>query len=426
MYTLQKYNGPSSRHTCPSCERGRQFVLYVDESGELLSKDVGRCNRESKCGYHYTPKQYYQDHPTFKNITGYKPKPSRKNQKPKESKPTSSIPVDVFKASLKEYDHNKLVLYLRLLFDDSTVNELISTYFIGSSKHWDGSSVFWQVDYTGKVLTGKIMLYNASNGKRVKKPFNHIHWVHSVMKMPDYNLDQCLFGEHLLTDKSKPVAIVESEKTAIIASVYLPQFTWLAVGGLSNLNVQKCQVLLSRKVVLYPDAGCFDKWNKKAKELSSICRISVSRLLEDKTPITDKESGYDLADYLVQFDYQIFQNSVLTDKEEISTQNDTHTPDVQDVYTHESEKNPTHLFYKQPIQEPKEQPKAKSKCIVYKGPDGRIYIPNPFSDKYSVYPCIDAYNSRSSLPSFEKVVPSILDSYFTYSINTKTLIIEHG
>ena len=35
-------------------------------------------------------------------------------------------------------------------------------------------------------------------------------------------LKQCFFGEHLLREKTMPVAIVESEKTAIISSVYLP------------------------------------------------------------------------------------------------------------------------------------------------------------------------------------------------------------
>ena len=40
----------------------RSFTYYVDESGTPLHPSVGRCNHESSCGYHYTPKEYFHDH----------------------------------------------------------------------------------------------------------------------------------------------------------------------------------------------------------------------------------------------------------------------------------------------------------------------------------------------------------------------------
>jgi hypothetical protein len=61
MYNLQKYNGISSRYTCPHCGRKRCFTLYVDEDGDPLHESVGRCDHESSCGYHYTPKQHFAD-----------------------------------------------------------------------------------------------------------------------------------------------------------------------------------------------------------------------------------------------------------------------------------------------------------------------------------------------------------------------------
>ena len=69
------------------------------------------------------------------------------------------------------------------------------------------------------MRAGKIMGYDAVTGHRIKEPFNQVNWVHSVRKVPDFHMQQCLFGEHLLSDTSaamsaKPVAIVESEKTA--------------------------------------------------------------------------------------------------------------------------------------------------------------------------------------------------------------------
>lgn len=62
-FSLQKYAGIRSRHTCPACGRKRCFTLYVDENGVPLAENVGRCDHESGCGYHYTPKEWFRDHP---------------------------------------------------------------------------------------------------------------------------------------------------------------------------------------------------------------------------------------------------------------------------------------------------------------------------------------------------------------------------
>lgn len=48
----------------------------------------------------------------------------------------------------------------------------------------------------------------------------------------EWELPQCLFGEHLLKKyPNKTVALVESEKTAIICSALMPDYIWLATGG---------------------------------------------------------------------------------------------------------------------------------------------------------------------------------------------------
>ena len=298
-FTLEPYKGMNTRYRCPSCNKGRTFTRYIiTEIGEHIHPTVGRCNREANCGYHYKPKQYFQDNQLSfdtQHPRTYQPRPIA--PKPK---PFTVIPADYFKASLKAYDNNHFVSYLQQLFGIETTNQLISRYFIGTSKHWEGSTVFWQVDNNGKIRTGKIMLYNPKSGKRIKQPLNHITWVHTALKLPDFVLNQCLFGEHLLKDKMKPVAIVESEKTAIIASVYLPQFIWLASGGLSNLNADKCQVLKGRTVVLYPDLKALDKWDAKAKELSHIAKFQVSSLLQSKASPEEIDAGFDLADYLIR------------------------------------------------------------------------------------------------------------------------------
>jgi hypothetical protein len=218
----------------------------------------------------------------------------------------SFIPDELFKASLKAHETNQFVKFLIDLFGVEVASNLVSDYFIATSKHWEGATVFWQIDREGKIRSGKIMLYSPATGKRVKEPFNHIQWVHKALQMPEFELRQCLFGEHLLKDTLKPVAIVESEKTAIIASVYLPEFIWLAVGSLTSLNAEKCSVLKGRSIVLFPDLNGFEKWSSKAKELSHLATFTVSDLLERKATEEERKQGFDIADYLIKFHYKAF------------------------------------------------------------------------------------------------------------------------
>ena len=64
-YQLEKYRGRSTRHVCPQCGRKNVFTRYVDtyNNNIYVSDNVGKCNRLDKCGYHYTPHQYFTDNP---------------------------------------------------------------------------------------------------------------------------------------------------------------------------------------------------------------------------------------------------------------------------------------------------------------------------------------------------------------------------
>jgi hypothetical protein len=306
-YILEPYRGMNTRYLCPSCQyREKTFSRYINTlTKKHVAPTVGRCNRESNCGYHYTPKQYFRDN----NIPFDMPQdnPTRLEAVTSTQKPVSFIPPDIFKQSLKSFEVNNFVLFLSGLFGTDITNQLIETYFIGTSKHWNGATVFWQIDVFGNVRTGKIMLYDANTGKRVKEPFNYISWAHKVMKQPEFELKQCLFGEHLLRDKSKPVAIVESEKTALIASVYLPEFIWLASGGKDSLKAEKCKILKGHNVFLFPDLNSFEKWKSKAKELENLAHFIVSDLIEHKASEAEKKQGLDIADYLIRYNLQTFQ-----------------------------------------------------------------------------------------------------------------------
>lgn len=252
------YEGFEDRGYCHSCQQ------------TFLPNNNGACNTVVRCVYN-TPVQ----EPTF-------------------------IPFDVFKRSLTDYGNNNLVKFLIDQFGDVIAGQLISRYFIGTSKHWDGATVFWQVDKDSKIRTGKIMVYSPITGKRRKGHGNYTTWAHHVIELPEFTLKQCLFGEHLLKENlTKKVGLVESEKTAIISSVFMPDMIWIATGGKGNLKVENCEALKGRDIILYPDLGAYDQWVEKSKALSRIANVKVSKLLEDIATEDDRVNGLDIADYFL-------------------------------------------------------------------------------------------------------------------------------
>ena len=335
-YIFEPYKGMKSRYTCPECNNRIVFARYIDATtGEHLPEQYGKCERADKCGYHLSPYHDGYSQRVWESEKGeYKANWKQSTPQPQQpAKPVSFIQVEQFKRSLQSYEANNFVKYLIQLFGNEITNQLISKYFIGTSKHWPGATIFWQIDIEEKIRTGKIMLYSPATGKRIKEPFNHIAWVHKALKQPEFELRQCFFGEHLLKGNTKPVAITESEKTAIIASVYFPQFVWIAAGNKDGLNAEKCKVLRGRQVVLYPDlstpkagkATAFEKWSEKANEFSNIAKFTVNNLLEKKAGEAQRIEGSDLADYLINFDYKEFIERVPEIKfEDIQLQGTTH------------------------------------------------------------------------------------------------------
>ena len=150
------------------------------------------------------------------------------------------------------------------------------------------------------------MKYDPNTGNRIKDS-GGINWIHSIMKrrglLPeDFNLVQCLFGEHLLRMyPDKVVALVESEKSALIASGVYPEYIWLVTGGKSQLSIDKLRVLQGRTVIMFPDVDGFEYWNDKAGEIEAIgCKVVVSDLLEKNASDVDRTNKIDLADWLIR------------------------------------------------------------------------------------------------------------------------------
>ncbi|NOT62422.1 MAG: hypothetical protein HOP19_19625, partial [Acidobacteria bacterium] len=230
MLTLEKYKTKATRHDCPSCGQKFVFTRYVDDAGEYIADDVGRCNRESKCGYHRTTKEHFADNPTERAERASRPAYPRAVSRPKpEAKPFDTIPRTYLEQSLTGYDRNGFAQFLLTRFDAAAVSQAVARYLIGTD---GGRCVYWQVDGQGRIRTGKLISYDPTTGKRRKD--TNPNWSHAELKkrgaLPEsFELAQCFFGEHLLkAEPSAPDAIVEAEKTALIASLIFPEFVWLA------------------------------------------------------------------------------------------------------------------------------------------------------------------------------------------------------
>lgn len=311
---MEKYRGVRSRFICPSCGFRDSFVLYVREDGTYVDQSVGRCNRESKCGYHYPPREFFRDNPNLKILRTKKRKtrnyrfvPLEKVGAEESPKITelvrSSIPYDLFKETLRGYEGNDFFYFLRILFPHSLelVESTVKRYLLGTYQDY---TCFPYVDQLGRVCRAKLIRFDRRTGKRLKGRYDThslVAKLKSTGKMQgEFIYKQTFFGEHILSNSSKPAAIVESEKSAVIGSICMPEFNWLAVGSKQSLNLQKLRRLGNRKIILYPDADGYELWQKveieaRRNEIS----VSVSSLIERQATSAQKREGCDLADYLI-------------------------------------------------------------------------------------------------------------------------------
>lgn len=279
-YKLEKYAGRTTRHECPNCNTKLSFARYVDEQGNYIAENVGRCNREDKCGYHLTPSEYFRN-------KGVVYTPTIQVEK-KPLPPTDYIPEEMMIRTLNT--ENNFIQFLTKYFPLIDVANTINKYRIGDAK--DGKVIYWQIDQEDRIRTGKIMLYNPETGKRVKNVAGSFDWVHRHVKSP-YQLKQCLYGLHLIKKSTKPIGVVESEKSAIIASLTIPEYTWVATGGKQNYRL--LEDLKGYDVTLFPDLGAYSDWSKHATKYG----FKVSQLLEQVATDADKKNGLDIADYIL-------------------------------------------------------------------------------------------------------------------------------
>lgn len=221
----------------------------------------------------------------------------------------SFIQKEIVSKSLQNYEKNKLFAYFSKVFGEENSRLAFDEYKIGTSNRYGGGTIFWQIDTEGVCRSGQIIEYCPEKGKRVK---GHQNWAHSVLKLENFELSQCYFGEHLLNEKRGfAVGVVESEKTALMASIryaHLP-IVWLATNGKGNFHFERAEVLKGRKIIAVPDHDIskngqptsFEIWTMKAREMKMKGHtVEVLKSLEKYAETNEKPSGYDLADFIIE------------------------------------------------------------------------------------------------------------------------------
>lgn len=294
-WQLQKYSGRNSRHTCPACGRPHCFTYYVDTAGNPLASDVGRCEHRNSCGYEKTPKMFFDEHPQKKGRNEYRPVLP---QHQKQETETDYIPFDLMQRS--ESTDNNLMRYLGKFFPQLDLMRVTKAYHLGCTRK--GEIIFPEIDTQGRCRTGKIMQYG-EDGHRVKNERDAVDWLHARYmrqqgkKASDFRLRQCLFGEHLLTERpDEMVALTESEKSAIICALVFPDFIWVSCGGKHGFKPDLCKPLAGRNVLVYADADAVDEWREKIAQLTFCKSIRLS----DWSKGEPQGSKRDIADLILE------------------------------------------------------------------------------------------------------------------------------
>lgn len=276
------------KHECPQCGRRKCFVRYVDTQNDFsyVADDVGRCDHEQSCGYHMKPSEYFRQNGWGRDKHDLQP---RKPFVPKPLPPFRPLAMDYVVKS--HSTRSRLWQWVqgdvaqRLSLTAERLRQVFDDYMVGATRQ--GDVIFWQIDQGGRVHGGHIMHYGADGHRQGFQGWTHIPLIREGVLPLDWQLYQCLYGEHLLRRyPDRHVCLVESEKTALLMALCQPRLLWLATAGSGGLSRERTECLRGRRVTLFPDSGCYAKWKEKMLLTSGI-DYNISDRMEAYPPNSD-------------------------------------------------------------------------------------------------------------------------------------------
>jgi hypothetical protein len=299
-YSLEKH--PKKKGQCPSCGQKGVFRYFQNEEGERLDEKYGICDRAAKCGFDYRPSGEL-----------FAPKETKAATPIETIRPAEAVAVGLLEKTKDHSSHFHRWAEFELGFSlDLCVSaEHLERWCVAT----DGDrTVFVHCDGQGRVVNAKWFKYGA-NGKRDKNSEPY-----SLRQPPEKDRQRfvfCFYGEHLLRhdDPTRPICVVESEKTAVLASFFYPNFDWLACGSANGITDEKIGVLHNRPIWWIADADGnlpvfkdgmpvmlgngkqkISEGGRRNSSLRKLKAYGLEHVVIDLFP--DRTDGYDLGDAL--------------------------------------------------------------------------------------------------------------------------------
>ena len=319
QYTLEK---GSKKYRCPACNANKTYKRYINnQKGEYLPYEYGRCDREVKCGYFFTPfNDDFAKNEARENHFHFK-----KQEVIKQN--LSFIPNAVLNSLQKGNSNNIFIKNLGRIFNEKIkcddIKKITNLYRLGTipNGYMKGACVFPFIDKHGKIRALQAKTFDGANHTL------NTNFVHSLLdkkykelgnKAPDWlneylkndRIISCLFGDHLLSKFPKnTIGIVEAPKTAIYATLSFGfpdkpgNLLWLAVYNKSSLKLDKIKSIEGRNIIVFPDVDAHEEWKQlflNFQKQGFRGNVTIADVVNKWAKNNNKDGGVDLADMIEQ------------------------------------------------------------------------------------------------------------------------------
>lgn len=256
---------------CPNCGK-REFKQLINNTGEsffyqgcridagepiiINGVEYGKCERINNCGYNMTltPSEVFKGKRIDHEYTSIqRPEPT-----PKETIYFNTDAEALKTLEVWRIERNSLFKYLASLFGYDTTLQAFQRYKVGAEFDF---VYWWMIDTEGRCRNANMMLYKPNGHRNGEAKYREDSYFSKLSRKglideSKFAWQRCCFGSHLLSvpeNKDKPVMIYESEKSALISSIWFPEYVSIATSSSVNFQAVKLPNLSGRDVVVMPD-----------------------------------------------------------------------------------------------------------------------------------------------------------------------------